>query len=78
MSNKNHFLIACIRFIIFLVFGFYMIPALLYCLYNNLAFVNLKAYGPTSYWLLLQFRVVTTGVVYQVGKKLACYAGECA
>ena len=43
-----------------------MIPALLYCLYNNLAFVNLKAYGPTSYWLLLQFRVVITGVVYQV------------
>jgi hypothetical protein len=50
----------------FLVFGFYMIPALLYCLYNNLAFTNLKAYGPTSYWLLLQFRVVTTGIVYQV------------
>ncbi|XP_028398703.1 UDP-galactose transporter senju-like [Dendronephthya gigantea] len=47
------------------MFGFYMIPALLYCLYNNLAFINLKAYGPTSYWLLLQFRVVTTGVVYQ-------------
>ena len=55
------------------MFGLYMIPALLYCLYNNLAFVNLNAYGPTSYWLLLQFRVVTTGVVYQVlfSKKLS-------
>lgn len=50
----------------FKMFALYMIPALLYCFYNNLAFVNLKAYGPTSYWLLLQFRVVITGIVYQV------------
>ena len=41
-------------------------PAGLYCLYNNLQFVNLAAYDPTTYYLLLQFRVVVTGVVFQV------------
>ncbi|XP_012943600.1 UDP-galactose transporter senju [Aplysia californica] len=44
----------------------YFIPAALYCLYNNLQFVNLSAYDPTTYYLLLQFRVVVTGVVFQV------------
>ncbi|XP_031567968.1 UDP-galactose transporter senju-like [Actinia tenebrosa] len=44
----------------------YMIPAFLYCLYNNLAFVNLGAYDPTTYYLLLQFRVVVTGVIFQI------------
>ncbi|KXJ17474.1 UDP-galactose transporter senju [Exaiptasia diaphana] len=44
----------------------YMIPAFLYCLYNNLAFVNLSAYDPTTYFLLLQFRVVVTGVIFQI------------
>lgn len=44
----------------------YMVPAFLYCLYNNLAFVNLKSYDPTTYFLLLQFRVVVTGVVFQI------------
>ncbi|KAG8232475.1 hypothetical protein J437_LFUL012707 [Ladona fulva] len=43
----------------------YFVPAFLYCLYNNLAFVNLSAFDPTSYYLLLQFRVVVTGIVYQ-------------
>lgn len=45
---------------------FYFVPAGLYCLYNNLQFVNLAAYDPTTYYLLLQFRVVVTGVVFQV------------
>lgn len=44
----------------------YFIPAALYCLYNNLQFVNLSAYDPTTYYLLLQFRVVVTGVVFQL------------
>ncbi|KNC84646.1 hypothetical protein SARC_03137 [Sphaeroforma arctica JP610] len=44
----------------------YFVPAGLYCLYNNLAFINLANYDPTSYYLLLQFRVVVTGVVFQV------------
>ncbi|KAL8580778.1 hypothetical protein ACOMHN_018450 [Nucella lapillus] len=44
----------------------YFIPAGLYCLYNNLQFVNLANYDPTTYFLLLQFRVVVTGVVFQI------------
>uniref|UniRef100_A0A2C9JJ18 Uncharacterized protein n=1 Tax=Biomphalaria glabrata TaxID=6526 RepID=A0A2C9JJ18_BIOGL len=44
----------------------YFIPAALYCLYNNLQFVNLSAYDPTTYYLLLQFRVVVTGVIFQL------------
>jgi len=44
----------------------YFVPAFLYCLYNNLTFVNLKAFDPTTYYLLLQFRVVVTGVIFQV------------
>jgi hypothetical protein len=39
----------------------------MYCMYNNLAFVNLNNYDPTTYFLLLQLRVVVTGVVFQVG-----------
>ncbi|XP_060881225.1 UDP-galactose transporter senju [Metopolophium dirhodum] len=43
----------------------YMVPALLYCLYNNLAFVNLSIFDPTTYFILLQLRVILTGIVYQ-------------
>ncbi|ESP02803.1 hypothetical protein LOTGIDRAFT_110799 [Lottia gigantea] len=51
----------------------YFVPAGLYCLYNNLSYVNLQAYDPTTYFLLLQFRVVLTGVVFQIlfSKKLS-------
>lgn len=51
---------------------YYFVPAALYCLYNNLQFVNLATYDPTTYYLLLQFRVVVTGVIFQVifSKKL--------
>ncbi|XP_011639154.1 UDP-galactose transporter senju [Pogonomyrmex barbatus] len=50
----------------------YMIPAILYCLYNNLAFVNLARFDPTTYYVLLQLRVVFTGIIFQVifNKKL--------
>ena len=44
----------------------YMIPAGLYCLYNNLAFVSLANFDPTTYYILLQFRMVVTGVVYEI------------
>lgn len=44
----------------------YFVPALLYCVYNNLAFINLANYDPATYYLLLQFRVVVTGVLFQV------------
>eukprot|EP00118_Oscarella_pearsei_P005512 m.25379 g.25379 ORF g.25379 m.25379 type:complete len:357 (+) comp28797_c0_seq3:123-1193(+) len=43
----------------------YFVPAFLYCLYNNLAFINLANYDPTTYFVLLQFRVVIMGFVYQ-------------
>ncbi|XP_014486767.1 PREDICTED: CMP-sialic acid transporter 2 [Dinoponera quadriceps] len=51
----------------------YMIPSLLYCLYNNLAFVSLARFDPTTYYVLLQLRVVFTGIVFQVifNKKLS-------
>ncbi|CAF0885978.1 unnamed protein product [Brachionus calyciflorus] len=48
------------------IFLKYFIPSFLYCLYNNLTFVNLSSYDPTTYFLLLQFRVVVTGVVFQI------------
>ena len=44
----------------------YFVPSFLYCLYNNLTFINLSSYDPTTYFLLLQFRVVVTGIVFQV------------
>ncbi|XP_075153365.1 UDP-galactose transporter senju [Haematobia irritans] len=44
----------------------YFVPAFLYCLYNNLAFVNLSTFDPTTYYLLLQLRVVITGVLFQI------------
>lgn len=47
------------------VFFCYIIPSMLYCLYNNLIFINLQTYDPTTYFLLLQFRVVVTGIVFQ-------------
>jgi len=43
----------------------YTIPAFLYCLYNNLSFANLANYDPTTYFILLQFRNVITGIFYQ-------------
>ena len=48
------------------VLALYMVPAFLYCLYNNLSFVNLASYDPTTYYLLLQLRVVVTAVIYQL------------
>lgn len=45
----------------------YFIPSFLYCIYNNLTFKNLSTFDPTTYYLLLQFRVVITGVLFQVG-----------
>ncbi|XP_067119543.1 UDP-galactose transporter senju [Centruroides vittatus] len=44
----------------------YFVPAFLYCLYNNLAFINLTVFDPTTYYLLLQFRVVVTGIIFQI------------
>ncbi|KAJ3630410.1 hypothetical protein MTP99_011606 [Tenebrio molitor] len=48
------------------VLGLYFVPAFLYCLYNNLSFINLSVFDPTTYYLLLQLRVVVTGILFQV------------
>lgn len=48
------------------VCSLYLIPAFLYSLYNNIAFLSLSAFDPTTYYLLLQLRVALTGLVYQV------------
>ena len=45
---------------------YYMIPALLYCLYNNLAFINLSYFDPTTYFMFMQIRLLMTGIIYQV------------
>lgn len=44
----------------------YMIPSILYCIYNNLIYVNLSHYDPTTYYILLQLRIAVTGIVYQI------------
>jgi drug/metabolite transporter (DMT)-like permease len=43
----------------------YFIPALLYCVYNNLTFVNLEFFDPPTYFILSQFKLVITGILYQ-------------
>lgn len=44
----------------------YFGPASLYALYNILTYVNLQNYDPTTYFLLLQMRVVVTGILFQL------------
>lgn len=48
------------------LFLLYFIPAALYCIYNNLAFVSLANFDPTTYYVLLQLRMVVTGAVYEI------------
>lgn len=43
----------------------YAVPALLYCVYNNLVYVNLAVFDPGTYNVLMQGRIVLTGVIYQ-------------
>lgn len=47
------------------VLAFYMVPASLYCLYNNLAFANLASFDPTTYFMFMQTRLLLTGLIYQ-------------
>eukprot|EP00937_MAST-01D_sp_MAST-1D-sp2_P002910 g2910.t1 len=47
------------------LWGLYFLPALLYTLYDNLTFVNLRIFDPPTYFILSQLRLVVTGVVYQ-------------
>lgn len=48
------------------LFILYLIPACLYCLYNNLTFINLQLFDPTTYHCLMQFRIVLTAFIYQL------------
>lgn len=47
------------------LFLLYFVPSGLYCVYNNLAFVSLVNFDPTTYYILLQLRMVVTGVMYE-------------
>ena len=47
------------------VFLLYVVPAGLYVVYNNLAFVNLSKFNPATYLLLLNLRTVFIGFIYQ-------------
>ncbi|RVE55125.1 hypothetical protein evm_000023 [Chilo suppressalis] len=62
-ENKPHVLKAIV--INYKLLLLYFVPSLLYCFYNNLAFINLSHYDPTSYYVLLQFRVVLTAILFQ-------------
>jgi len=41
----------------------YLIPATLYAAYNNLSIVALSLFTPSTYFLLLQFRIVVVGLL---------------
>ena len=43
----------------------YTVPAALYCVYNNLVYVNLTEFDPGTYNVLMQLRIVMTGLLYQ-------------
>lgn len=43
----------------------YTVPALLYCVYNNLVYANLASFDPGTYNVLMQLRIVMTGLLYQ-------------
>ncbi|TMW69782.1 hypothetical protein Poli38472_001938 [Pythium oligandrum] len=43
----------------------YFIPSGLYVLYDVLSYVNLRKFDASTYFLLLQFRMVITGVLHQ-------------
>ena len=51
------------------VLGLYFVPAALYCLYNNLSFVSLSYFNPTTYFMFMQMRLLLTGLIYQVDSR---------
>eukprot|EP00090_Calanus_glacialis_P025458 TRINITY_DN39781_c0_g1_i1.p1 TRINITY_DN39781_c0_g1~~TRINITY_DN39781_c0_g1_i1.p1 ORF type:complete len:344 (+),score=58.47 TRINITY_DN39781_c0_g1_i1:248-1279(+) len=44
----------------------YLVPATLYCLYNNLSFLSLAYFDPTTYFMFMQIRLLLTGLIYQI------------
>lgn len=51
------------------VFRFYSIPAILYCVYYNLALSNLISFSSPVQFLFLQLRIPITAVLFQVSFK---------
>ncbi|TDH70922.1 hypothetical protein CCR75_001198 [Bremia lactucae] len=45
---------------------FYIIPSGLYVVYDVLSYINLRAFDASTYFLLMQFRLVVTGVLHQL------------
>ena len=43
----------------------YMVPAGLYAVYNNLMYINLTNFDPGTYTLMMQLRILFTGLLYQ-------------
>ena len=48
------------------VLALYLVPATLYCLYNNLSFLSLAYLDPVTYSMFMQIRLLLTGFIYQV------------
>ena len=48
------------------ILALYLIPSSLYCLYNNLSFVSLQYFNPTTYFMFMQIRLLLTGLIYQL------------
>lgn len=44
----------------------YAVPALMYCIYNNLVYKNLTLFDPGTYNVLMQLRIAMTGVLFQI------------
>jgi hypothetical protein len=57
----------------------YWVPALVYAVYNNLTFIILTHFNPTSWRVLLNLRIVWTGILYQIlfGTKLSAKKWVC-
>lgn len=72
-GSRFHDFIGCWRVHSVMIL-YYLVPSVLYAIYNNLSFLSLARFDPTTYFLLLQFRVVVTGVIYQqlFAKRLSC------
>jgi len=43
----------------------YTVPAGLYAVYNNLMYINLTNFDPGTYTLMMQLRILFTGLLYQ-------------
>lgn len=48
------------------VFVLYLVPAILYSLYNNLSFLSLAYLDPVTYSMFMQIRLLLTGLIYQI------------